>query len=184
MKRPDPVTELLDAEAASARATMSRSFAAVKGAATQVADPREWVRAHPWATLGVTAAAGFVAAPGREQWNWGRYFEKREDRKREEAKERRERAKRTEAPMDTRGYLARRRRSAAPPEGCWPCHLLPIHLWTGAASPGGQRFSMANTRPADSFRPTFTVTSVPRSYSASPAPGWRATAPPWKGCRA
>ena len=46
-------------------------YSGLKGALAEGADPRLWARQYPWATLGVSAIAGFVATsilvPSREQ---------------------------------------------------------------------------------------------------------------------
>ena len=54
-----------------ARAAIGRVVSELKGALAEGADPRLWAKQYPWATLGVSAIAGFVATsmlvPSREQ---------------------------------------------------------------------------------------------------------------------
>jgi len=54
-----------------AKAAIGRVMNEIKGALAEGADPRAWVQQYPWATLGASAVAGFVAAtmliPSREQ---------------------------------------------------------------------------------------------------------------------
>jgi ElaB/YqjD/DUF883 family membrane-anchored ribosome-binding protein len=59
-----PLSEsaFLTKQAADAKAAMSRVISDVKHELAQGADPREWMQVHPWATMGVAAVAGFLAA--------------------------------------------------------------------------------------------------------------------------
>jgi hypothetical protein len=41
---------------------MSRAISDMKHELAEGADPREWMQVHPWATMGVAAVAGFLAA--------------------------------------------------------------------------------------------------------------------------
>ena len=54
-----------------AKAAIGRVVGELKGALASGANPKDWMHQYPWATLGVTAVAGFVAAtvlvPSREQ---------------------------------------------------------------------------------------------------------------------
>ena len=54
-----------------AKAAIARTVAEMKKALAEGANPVEWAKQYPWATLGVSAVAGFVAAtmliPSREQ---------------------------------------------------------------------------------------------------------------------
>ena len=54
-----------------AKAAIGRVVSELKGALAEGADPRLWAKQYPWATLGVSAIAGFVATsmlvPSREQ---------------------------------------------------------------------------------------------------------------------
>ena len=54
-----------------AKAAIGRVVNELNGALAEGADPRLWAKQYPWATLGVSAVAGFVAAsmlvPSREQ---------------------------------------------------------------------------------------------------------------------
>ena len=54
-----------------AKAAIGRVVNELKGALAEGANPKEWAQQYPWATLGVSAVAGFVAAsmliPSREQ---------------------------------------------------------------------------------------------------------------------
>lgn len=51
----------LQHEAAAARSAMSGAVADLQHHLQTVADPREWAQRRPWVSLGVAAAAGFVA---------------------------------------------------------------------------------------------------------------------------
>jgi hypothetical protein len=54
-----------------AKAAIGRAVSELKDALAQGVDPRPWMKNYPWATLGVSAVAGFVAAsmliPSKEQ---------------------------------------------------------------------------------------------------------------------
>jgi hypothetical protein len=75
--RPQPLhpesseADFLTLQQEHARAAIGRVVSEIKGALAEGADPRTWVHQYPWATLGATAVAGFVAAtmliPSREQ---------------------------------------------------------------------------------------------------------------------
>jgi len=75
--RPQPLhpesseADFLTLQQEHAKAAIGRVVSEIKGALAQGADPRTWVHQYPWATLGATAVAGFVAAtmliPSREQ---------------------------------------------------------------------------------------------------------------------
>jgi len=75
--RPQPLhpesseADFLSLQQEHAKAAIGRVVSEIKGALAEGADPRTWVHQYPWATLGATAVAGFVAAtmliPSREQ---------------------------------------------------------------------------------------------------------------------
>jgi len=54
-----------------AKAAIGRAVSELKDALAQGVDPRPWMKNYPWATLGVSAVAGFVAAsmlvPSKEE---------------------------------------------------------------------------------------------------------------------
>lgn len=54
-----------------ARQAMGRTMSDIASLAAQGADPRQWMQQYPWATLGASAVAGFVATsllvPSKEQ---------------------------------------------------------------------------------------------------------------------
>ncbi|MBL9080833.1 MAG: hypothetical protein JNK76_03455 [Planctomycetales bacterium] len=54
--------EILQREIDWARAQMTATTQRLREGAVQAADPQAWARKHPWATVGVAAAAGFVTA--------------------------------------------------------------------------------------------------------------------------
>src|SRR5689334_5167516 len=64
-------SEFLKRQSNDARAAISRAMRDVQHEIAQSADPRAWMKVHPWATLGVAAVAGFAAAavaiPNEEQ---------------------------------------------------------------------------------------------------------------------
>src|SRR5437016_9533541 len=74
-KRPLPPesseADFLTLQQEHAKAAIGRVVSEIKGALAEGADPRAWVQQYPWATLGASAVAGFVAAtmliPSREQ---------------------------------------------------------------------------------------------------------------------
>jgi ElaB/YqjD/DUF883 family membrane-anchored ribosome-binding protein len=55
-------TEYLQREATDAQAAMQATLEQMRASLKEAADVRAWARHYPWATLGVAAAAGFVAA--------------------------------------------------------------------------------------------------------------------------
>jgi hypothetical protein len=64
-------SEYLKRQADAASAAISRAFAELKTDLGRGADPRMWVKSHPWITLASAAVAGFAAAssaiPSKEQ---------------------------------------------------------------------------------------------------------------------
>ena len=75
--RPEPLhpeaseADFLTLQQEHAMAAIGRVVSDLKGALAEGADPRAWMQQYPWATLGVSAVAGFVATtmlvPSREQ---------------------------------------------------------------------------------------------------------------------
>jgi hypothetical protein len=63
--------EFLDLQATAARKAIADAFGGLKEDLAKGADPRVWMKSHPWLTLASAAAAGFAAAaavvPSREQ---------------------------------------------------------------------------------------------------------------------
>jgi hypothetical protein len=55
-------TEYLAREATEAQAAIQATLEQMRATLKDAADVRAWTRQYPWATLGVAAAAGFVAA--------------------------------------------------------------------------------------------------------------------------
>lgn len=58
---PRSESEFLDHKADAAKAALSNAARETAGAILNDLDPRAWTRKHPWASVGVVAAAGFVA---------------------------------------------------------------------------------------------------------------------------
>jgi hypothetical protein len=75
--RPQPLhpesseADFLTLQQEHAKAAIGRVMGELKGALAEGVDPRAWMQQYPWATLGVSAVAGFVATtmlvPSREQ---------------------------------------------------------------------------------------------------------------------
>jgi hypothetical protein len=75
--RPQPLhpesseADFLTLQQEHAKAAIGRVVGEIKTALAEGANPTEWAKQYPWATLGVSAVAGFVAAtmlvPSREQ---------------------------------------------------------------------------------------------------------------------
>lgn len=75
--RPQPLhpesseADFLTLQQEHAKAAIGRVVSELKGALADGANPKEWMQQYPWATLGVSAVAGFVATtllvPSREQ---------------------------------------------------------------------------------------------------------------------
>ena len=75
--RPQPLhpesseADFLTLQQEHAKAAIGRAVTELKEALAQGADPRQWAKQYPWATLGVSALAGFAATavlvPSREQ---------------------------------------------------------------------------------------------------------------------
>jgi hypothetical protein len=57
-----PEADLLAREAAAAQAAALGAIADLKAGLATAADPRLWAQQHPWAAVGIAAAAGFAAA--------------------------------------------------------------------------------------------------------------------------
>lgn len=75
--RPQPLhpdsseADFLTLQQEHAKAAIGRVVSELKGALAEGANPKEWMQQYPWATLGASAIAGFVATtllvPSREQ---------------------------------------------------------------------------------------------------------------------